>query len=369
MRWIALLFGLLLSCAARAQVGQVGAFVSVSSAPTCTGGYQGPADVVASPASFAGLQAVSCAYAAPGTNPSLTVVRATSGSQTINILSNGQFDIATANTFGGTDATASCTAASTTLTCTGASSTPHAQDPISGSGITQPVPTGAFITACGTFVGGAGTCTLNAAQTVSVAVTVTFAVVLTVSAAADQSGHGQNLTQATGANQPQLFPNCGNSLPCVSGLGNQWLQGGTTTVAFPWTILLVSESTSTNTWTVGTVVAWALGSNSGANDFALFSSGSFGHVTAVTGLVHVFQVVNSSANTIMTVDAAQNGVGDGNPSTSLATPYALGALASGSNAFTGTWTSFGTWTGAFSGTQMTNMCHLLHTNQATPTTC
>src|ERR1700679_1132557 len=225
MRWIALLFGLLLSCAAQAQVGQVAGFVfSPSTGPTCTGGYQGVGDLTTASTwkFYYALRAFSCAYAAPGTNPAATVVRATGGSQTINILANGQFDIATANTFAGVDATASCTAASTTLTCTGASSTPHANDPISGTGITQP----AVVTACGTFTAGAGTCTLNAAQTVSVAVTTTFRVALFVSQLFDQTPNGQNAPQATSANQPQLLPTCTNSQPCLSFNGSQWLEGG-----------------------------------------------------------------------------------------------------------------------------------------------
>jgi hypothetical protein len=342
-----------------------------SSAPGCTA-FIGPADIAASPAAFYGTQAVNCAYVAPGTNPSLTVVRASDGTaQTIPIMSNGNINIAVANTFAGVDATASCTAASTTLTCTGASSTPHANDPISGTGITEPAPTGAFIVSCSTFVAGAGTCTLNVAQTVSVATTVTFAVVMGVLEAFDQTGNGQNLVQAVPANQPQLLPNCGNSLPCVSSNGNQWLQGGTTTVPVPWTVVAVMQSTSTAEWAIGNnVTPWAIGFNNGVNNFS-FNAGGEDVQAQTGGVVHVFQVINGQLvipNQFSFVDASgltSNGFG----TNSLTTPYAIGALSGGASAFVGTWTTVGTWPVAFSPTLAASMCHQLHLNQATPTTC
>jgi hypothetical protein len=189
------------------------------------GGYSGPGDVVSGATAWYGLRAYNAAYAT-GSNNAINVRRASDNStQNIVILSTGNLDIATANTFAGSDATATCTIATTTATCTGASSTPHAGSTITGSGVTQPC----YAVSVGSFVGGAGTVTLgptgfglaSPCGTISSGVTLTFQYGLYVTKAYDQTG-GNNCSSAacdvaqsaTGA-QPQLFPSCINSLPCI----------------------------------------------------------------------------------------------------------------------------------------------------------
>lgn len=185
--------------------------------------YQGPGDIVSGATAWYGLRAYNSAYAT-GTNNAINIRRASDNTTSnIVILSSGALDTATAASFAGTDATASCstTGSSTSLVCTGASSTPHSNDPISGTGITQP----AYITSCGTFTGGAGTCTMNVAQNIGVAETVTFQVALFVTEAYDQSGNGGNITQATAGSQPQLLPSGFGNLPGLLGGQTRLLTG------------------------------------------------------------------------------------------------------------------------------------------------
>lgn len=178
--------------------------------------FVGPGDVVSGATAWYGLRGYSAAYAATGTGKSVNIRRASNNdTQDIFILTTGAFDIASYNTFVGTDTTGSCTIASTTLTCTGLGSTLHINDPISGAGIGQPC----YLTAVGAFSLGAQTATINAASicgAVGVAVTVTAQVAGFVTKAYDQSGNSNDILNATAAQQPQLLPNAINGLPGIN---------------------------------------------------------------------------------------------------------------------------------------------------------
>lgn len=65
--------------------------------PSALSSYTGPGDVVASATAWWGLRGYSNAYAAPGTNPAMDVVKTSDGSSqtTINILNDGSLDVAT----------------------------------------------------------------------------------------------------------------------------------------------------------------------------------------------------------------------------------------------------------------------------------
>jgi hypothetical protein len=115
--------------------------------------------------------------------------------------------------FAGTDATATCTIATTTATCTGASSTPHVGDTITGAGLSYPC----LASAVGTFTGGAGTVTLTGlgaspCGTIASGETLTFTNALNIRAVYDQIA--SYILQGT-ANYPQLVPVCQNSVPCI----------------------------------------------------------------------------------------------------------------------------------------------------------
>lgn len=207
--------------------------------------YQGPGDVVSGATVYVGVRAYNAAYAT-GSNNALNVRRASDNSTSnIVILSNGNLDIASANTFAGTDATCTGTASGTTsLVLTACSSTPNVADTLTSSGgtgsFTQPV----YIVSCGSFTGGAGTCTLNTAQTVT-AVSVIAQVALFITEAYDQSGNGYNLLQASAAHQPQLLPSCLNTtVPCIaSPNGGQVILVGATNQGStqPFTFSSVAE--------------------------------------------------------------------------------------------------------------------------------
>jgi hypothetical protein len=166
---------------------------------------------------FSCSRGYNAAYAAPGNNNACTLRRQSDNTTiTINILSTGLSDVASAATFAGTDATATCTVSATTATCSGASSTPTAQDQVYGTGITNPC----VATAIGTFTGGAGTVTLslpngNSCGTVSVGETLTFQVALFASQTTDQTGNGHSQLQSTNADQPQFLFKCFSSIPCL----------------------------------------------------------------------------------------------------------------------------------------------------------
>lgn len=198
------------------------AFGSHNPPTSSGGGYVGPGDIASGASEGGGVRAYNAAFAT-GSNNGMEVRRFSDSSlQNILILSNGSLDMATALTFAGTDATASCTVAATTGTCTGASSTPHVGSTVAGTGVTQPC----VVTAVGTFTGGAGTVTLagksgaggasNPCGTVGSAVTLTFTYGLSVHTLYHQPSGGHDFVQTTNSKQPQLLPNAVGSVPCMN---------------------------------------------------------------------------------------------------------------------------------------------------------
>lgn len=201
--------------------------------------YTGPGDIFASAAAWYGVRAYSAAVAATGTQKAFNISRASdSALQDIVILTSGVVDVASYNTFVGTDATASCTIAGTSMACTGASATLHVNDPITGVGITNPCVISATNGSTTATVSIAGTST--SCGTVSVAETVTFQVAGFIPKAYDQSGNTRDASQATPANQPQFLPICVNSLPCIWFNGNQWWVMPTFSVSQPFSLSVVS---------------------------------------------------------------------------------------------------------------------------------
>ena len=228
-----LLFAATLLFAGPATAADLGGMLmGVSWSPSAS--YIGPIDAAAAgtPTAAYGLRAMATAYA-NGTTKTVNYRRASDNATQDGVaLTNGNFDIATANTFAGTHATATCTIATTTITCSAGSAVPGFGDTLTGTGISQPC----YLSAVGSWTGGAGTytgtATLGANQigaspcgTVSSGETVTFQWALLVTTAYDQTAGNQctsatcNVVQATAGNQFQLFPNCGsgwNNLPCVA---------------------------------------------------------------------------------------------------------------------------------------------------------
>ena len=173
--------------------------------------YVGPGDISPSAAAWFGLRAYNAAYAT-GLNPAADICDAATGATctTINILSNGNFDTATAQTF--------CTA--------------H--------------------TSC------------------------------VVSKLYDQTGNGNNLTQATNADRPTLTFNCTNSLPCLTFSGVTAAQLGiaaSPSIAVPWSVSAVAERTGSFTSFQGIFTGYT-----GSQEVGLFFQNSANAGDLETGL-------------------------------------------------------------------------------------
>lgn len=361
-------------CAAPAQMMQD--IVNGEPEPS-TATYTGPGDVVSGASAWYGLRAYNAAYASPGTNLAVNL-RRTSDNATCN------FVIATSGEFGGTasacaqggglslasfatqDATCTGTISSTTLTCASASSTPHAGSTLTGTGITQP----SFIVSCGTFTGGAGTCTLNAAQTVSVGETITMTYGLYVAEVYDQSGANFcssapcHVVQATAGSQPQLLPSCiGTSLlPCINPIGSKFLVGTVSvtdsfvsrTSVYNFSSLL-STPAQTIIQTIGTnTTACGLGGGQTSGDINVQAAGSFTNIAASAATFYAIIGI--------TVGSGSNSINiNGSSTTGTATActnsgdVALFSTSNGNRSASGYWGESGDWTATFNGTQISNM--------------
>lgn len=340
--------------------------------------YVGPGDTVSGAKLLFGLRGMTAAYST-GSNPAITVRRASDNTtENINILSSGSLDITTANTFAGTDATATCTIATTTATCTGASSTPHVGSTITGAGLTEPC----FASAVGTFTGGAGTVTVSngggstPCGTISSGETLTFQYGLYVTAIFDQSGNGNicfngssdvacTATQATQADQPQLMPLCPTK-PCLRGLTNSIL--ASQEVINGSALPITSYSTYSRTGTggsYGTVLKWAngfaMGSSTNAGNAYCYNAGALQDFAMTDNTFHVVQVVfNSTASTTVgSVDGVDVST-TLNPGTgSQANGQIFNLLNDGASNdwFNGFWYEGGLWFTGFSSGQRTSLCH------------
>lgn len=320
-------------------------------------GYNGPGDVVSGSNAWYGLRAYNAAYAT-GSNNAAQLRRASDNTTSnIVILSSGDFDTASAVTFGGTDATCTGTIASTTLTISScASGTLHVNDTISGIGITPP----SFITAIGTCASPPGTCTINATQTVGVATTITASVALFSATMYDQSGGGHNVTQATAGQQPQFLPSCVGGLPCLyfKSAANDGLLNGSYSQAQPLTY-----STVTNQLNSGQGYQISQGGSSEPRMAMNGASTAFiyaGTVLSATALINTwnnFQSVFNGASSSFVVNGAATAgaAGSGNGSGFLILGAADSALAIGP--MEGYMTEAGSWPSAFNATQYGNMCH------------
>lgn len=295
--------------------------------PVPSGGYTGPGNLVSGATVWYGLRAYSAAKASAHAK-SINVRRASDNATSdITVLSNGNLDIATATSFAGVDATCTGTIVTTTATLTGCSSTPNANDPVSGTGITQP----AYVVSCGAFVAGAGTCTLNANQTVSVAETISFQVALAVTKIYDQSG-SSDASQATSSNQPFLQP-------YLSGFSCMRFNG--TSMVLSATIVSVNQPLS-HTAVFSPITQTSVGNSvtaNGATGPSIYYDGSFllslfagsvagTGITLTPGVNYATQALfNSSTSKAQANSTLVTGL---NPNTGASsTTFAIGGRSSG----------------------------------------
>lgn len=346
------------------------------------GAYSGPGDQVASATAWWGLRAYKLSYAT-GSNNGVKVRRASdSATQNIVILTNGALDIASANSFAGTDATCTGTIATTTVSCTSASSTPHIGSTISGAGVAQPC----YVTAVGSFVSGTGTLTVSNGAlagaspcgTISVGETLTMQYGLYVNELYDQTGNANHLIQATTADQPQLLPTCFNGLPCMNFLGSpfQLSDASWVTLNNPLTVSTVYLSGSASP------IYAVLGTNGSSTDLFGAHSGSGGNIalvnccssqlgaTANDVVVHAAQGVFSGASSAINVDGTNTtgSIGTTALQAALSGTLSMGSF-TGGDYLTGEVFETGVWPSALSTGNRTLLCHNQHVYWETATSC
>lgn len=320
-------------------------------------GFTGPGNVVTGARFYIGLKAYNGAYAT-GSNTAVTITAhagTNSGnSQNIVILANGSVDIATANTFVGIDATASCTLAATTATCASGSSTPHVGSTITGTALAKPCVVNSVTGTFPTFtmsVGKAGTG--SSCGTVSVAETFTMQYGIFISGATDQTGGGQNCTNATTTTQPQLLPDDGSGSPGIflypNGSSASFLSCTLTgTIAQPLTTVAVANrfaNFANNDEYFFDGGTYALGGWTANLTFQYAGGGGPFTAAATDGAQHsVIMIFSGSPATVV----------DGTPTSTVP---GTGAIATGISigrtgfTYVGSLKMFGIWPSAFNSTQ------------------
>ena len=364
MRW---LLGLLVFLPSLVSAQSIMSIVNAKSGVA----YVGPGDIVSGATAWYGLRGYSAAYAATGTGKAINYRRASDNStQDGVILTNGKFDIATANAFAGPDGgtgvcTASTSGSSTTLTIASCatSATLHSGDTLTCASCVQPVYISALGTFSGTGAGASGTVTLNAAQNIT-SQSVTSQIALFVPEIYDQSGNLRHLTQLTAAKQPQLLPSCG-SLPCISFVGSatQWL--GPVTIALPGatTFSLVSNRLAAGSMQIAlsmtTSVAYVMQYQAVASQInAVGLGGTTITGTPSDGAFHAIQAVINGASpaSFISVDGS-NTTGSLTTGTNAGQAMGVGASGNGGQPFTGYGQEWAVWPAAMTTTQTSNICH------------
>jgi hypothetical protein len=332
-----------------------------------TSSYTGPGDIVSGANFHIGLWGYNGAYAT-GSNNCLKVRRASDNTtQNIVILTTGLVDIATANTFAGTDftATGGTATGATSLALTGCSSTPTVGDTITAAVATGSLVQPCYITAVGTFTGGAGTVTLNKAQTCTLT-SVVGQVGLFITELYDQTGNGINFTQATAGSQPQLLPLGGTlaTLPYISFIGG-FMSATLTSVNNPFFLSIVGDMINNSLgqatfFNYGNTYAGNLLYEVGTNTTAMYCNAgtTLYSATMSWNAWHALQYVFNGASpaSSINVDGTQTtGGSSGGSSGYSGTGLTLGAWQGGSNQLFGGEAEITLWPINPSGTQLSNL--------------
>jgi hypothetical protein len=184
---------------------------------TTSAAYVGPGDVISGASMWFGLRGYSAAYAAPGTNPAIKIIRASdSTNTTINILSNGNLDTTTAATF--------CNSTTCTV-ATWYDQTGHSCDATQATVANQPVLT---FNAIGSFpaLTGAGNLGTVFADILTTACTYTQALPVTLVAYAVRNGNTtttSRLIGKTGANYLLGYQNVANEPTLVGNTSSDFI--------------------------------------------------------------------------------------------------------------------------------------------------
>ncbi len=284
-------------------------------------GWSGPGDILAGATVWYGLRAYNIAYAT-GSNPAIRIRRSADNHQCDILITiagtfgntsncstggdNGQSAIA----FQGIHGSCTGTISGATLTCTASTVTPVAADLISATGVY-----GLYINSCGTFVAGAGTCTLNGVvgTNISTPETVTFVNLALISTWYDQSGNGTNVTQTTPGQQiafnstgyngilPVVITGTTNLLAVtVASTNNTYLTSGAVRQLTFTTQMGIAGMADSTTQTNGVELRFT----TSANTVGLFG-GSVFTATASDSNFHTLQGVANGASSVLSVDGVE----------------------------------------------------------------
>jgi hypothetical protein len=351
---------LLLVSPASAQVPQTGAGGTAANVP-----YVGPTDAVAGATHWYGFRAVNAAFAA--TKGKIVEL-------TDEILSRScYFDAAANGGFGTTDSscaqggginlltwanlgTCTGTIASTTLTCTGATATPVANDTISDGG--AHIKVAIVIVSCGTFTGGSGTCTIamqgpGSLPTISSAETITITNELAIDVWPDQVGSVNFSSAGITFFNPVCF---GANVPCIGG-STLNLTGTFTSQAQPYSLSTVVQRGTTGS---GAAFTDSGGNNgiwyqSAANTISMEINNSPIQASATTTTVHAVQGVANGSSSLINVDGSST---TGSSSSTAITLLEMDTITGGPPTVIA---EAGIWNLAFTTPNLTSLCHNQYT--------
>jgi hypothetical protein len=186
----------------------------------------------------------------------------------------------------------------------------------------------------------------------------------------DETGNGNDLTQATSGRQAVLTFSCLGSLPCATFAGGQNYGATFSTTNNPFTLSLVATRTGAFTsegdiFIQGGSVGYYF--DTVASTLSFFAGGTVS-ATPSDGAWHAMELSVDTTASAFIVDG-------GTPVTTANANNMTGALTVGdksstpTNGFTGNITELGLWTVKFSGPEAANMCHNQFVYWGTSTSC
>lgn len=190
----------------------------------------------------------------------------------------------------------------------------------------------------------------------------------------DQSGNGWDFPANTSANRAVLAFNCIGTQPCADFAANfggpafYFSSPSITATADGYTVSAVAIRTGSFTaqndlFARGTATFFDT-----ANTISVYS-GNQASATATDNVWHAFQIVGNNTSSAFGVDATQTTGLDFGSLGQFDTLFLAADNSAGTSPLNGKLTEIGMWPIAFSGTQMTNVCHNQFTYWGTPTSC
>jgi len=191
----------------------------------------------------------------------------------------------------------------------------------------------------------------------------------------DQSGNGNNMSQSTNADQPQLVFNCISSLPCMEFAATPYLTATKNVSALPVTMATVMErygdfSSALNYFAFsgnGTSNNAVYGATS-ANTVEFYAGSNMTATMSDSAQHSLIVVAPSSGNSTIYVDDTATSGNAGNTFES-GTYSSMGAGPTGGQPSEIYVSEFGIWASAFTSTQAGNMCHNQYEYWGTSTSC